>query len=73
MICNNLIYKSRQFSLGKYYIEKITMEGTTPLNTTGMGNPQPPTDTTLGSEPMICKKKSRKMKSLKDYLETCCE
>ena len=49
------------------------MEGTTPLNTTGIGNPQPPTDTTLGSEPMTYKKKSRKMKSLKDYLETCHE
>ena len=49
------------------------MEDTTLLNTTGMSNPQPPTNTTLGSEPMTYNKKSRKMKSLKDYLETCHE
>ena len=44
------------------------MEDTTPLNTTGMSNPQLPTDSTLGSEPMTTKKKTKKMKSLKDYL-----
>ena len=41
-----------------------------PANTMGMGNPQPPTDNTLGSEPMTTKKKAKKMKSLKDYLKS---
>lgn len=39
----------------------------TPANTTGMGNPMPPTDTTPGSEPMTnkilkSKKKNKKKK-----------
>lgn len=29
-------------------------------NTTGMGNPMPPTDTTVGSEPLACKKTRKK-------------
>lgn len=40
------------------------MDGsTTPLNTTGMGNPMPPTETQPGSEPFCptCKKKKKKV------------
>ncbi len=45
-------------------INYIREEAATPLGTMGMGNPQPPTDTTPGSEPLPqckdCKKKKRK-------------
>lgn len=31
----------------------------TPVNTCGMGNPMPPTDTSPGSEPIIAKSKTK--------------
>lgn len=37
----------------------------TPGNTTGMGNPMPPTDTTVGSEPLVTKPKKKKCKCKK--------
>ncbi len=44
----------------------------TPSNTMGMGNPMPPTDTTLGSEPLVtakCKKeKCKKPKKIREGL-----
>lgn len=38
----------------------------TPMNTSGMGNPQLPTDTSIGSEPLpLDSKKHKKKKTLK--------
>ena len=36
----------------------------TPLDTTGMGNPMPPTDTNVGSEPMDVVKPKKKLKNV---------
>jgi hypothetical protein len=51
------------------YLEDIMA---TPGNTMGMGNPMPPTDTTLGSEPLVaakCKKeKCKKSKKIREGL-----
>lgn len=48
-------------SLYKIYEECAGITAT-PANTCGMGNPMPPTDGEVGSEPMRCCAKSKKEK-----------
>ena len=49
----------------KQYIDEC---GATPMTTTGMGNPVPPTETQPGSEPLLTAKIKRKKKKVEESL-----
>ena len=52
----------------KSIVDILNEENSTPMNTLGMGNPTPATETTPGSEPLCpaCKKDKKKKKQVKE-------